>query len=107
MDGALLKSKRQQAEMKRKKEGGGGPLQFNRHIFSLIKDIIYTNPLKRSGAEHAVPTPSEQPVHFFFLVLCLSISLSVCRCLCPSVSLSKHPILFIYFYRTHSNHCGF
>ena len=26
--------------------GGGGPIQSNHHILSLVRDIIYTNPLK-------------------------------------------------------------
>lgn len=84
MDGALLKkSKRQQTEMKRG-GWGGGPLQLNHHIFSLVRDIIYTNPLK--GQEHSMRCQLQQPIHFFFLFL--SVSLSFCRHLCRSVSRS-------------------
>lgn len=93
MDGALLKkSKRQQTEMKRG-GWGGGPLQLNRHIFSLVRDIIYTNPLK--GQEHSMRCQLHQPIHFFFLIL--SVSRSFCRRLCRSVSRSipSFPSVFI------------
>lgn len=75
--------------------GGGGPLQLNHHIFSLVRDIIYTNPLK--GQEHSMWCQLQQPIHFLFLFLFLSVSLSFCRRLCRSASRSipSFPSIFI------------
>lgn len=68
-DGGLLNEKTADRDGERgwvwRREGGS--LNFNHHIFSLVRDIIYTNPPKSSGAECVVPTPSQQPEHFSLL----------------------------------------
>ena len=52
MDGHTERNEWRQIEMRRREEekkrgwGGRGPLQSNHHILSLVRDIIYTNPLK-------------------------------------------------------------
>lgn len=77
MDAALLqKSKRQQTEMKR---GGGGLSSSTTTYFPLVRDIIYTNPLKVTSRTFGASSISAANTEFrFFISLILSQSLLVC-----------------------------
>lgn len=81
MDEVLLKKVNGEREGD---EEGGGAVQFNHHIFSLIRDIIYTKPLNtsrestwcqlhRSSQYIFLPRPLLSP---FCCRLCLSIYFS-------------------------------
>lgn len=75
-------------QMKRRR--GGGPLQFNHHIFSLVRDIIYTNPLK--GQEQSMRCQLYLSSQYFFFSSPLSFCLSLFRFVAVFVGLSPSSV---------------